>query len=68
MFKESSMTGTGIAIITILEVLFPIFQIDIPKETITSGVLGIISGIGFLLAFWGQVRRKDLAFGIFRKP
>ena len=61
------MAGTGVAIVTILEVLFPIFGIELPEGSIEAGVFGFGAGIGWLLLIWGQVRRRDLKFGIFRK-
>lgn len=60
------MTGTGL-IITVAQVLFAAFGVEYDPESLAAAANGLVTFIGFILVVWGQLRRKDLKFGLFRK-
>ena len=66
MFLNTSMAGVGM-VITVLSFLAKYFQLDLDEGQITEGVKAIVMGVGFLWLVWGQIRRKDLDFGLLRK-
>lgn len=66
MFSSVSMTATG-AIIVILEQVAKLIGLDLPENTIGNMVDALVTLVGSVLLIWGQLRRKDLAGGIFRK-
>lgn len=65
-FNEKSMAGVGVAI-TLLTLASKYFGLDIDEGAITEGITAIAQGIGFVLIVIGQVRRKDLKFGMVRR-
>ena len=66
MFTGTSMTGVGV-VISILAFIAKYFQLDLDEGVITEGVSSIVQGVAFILVVWGQVRRKDLDWGLKRK-
>ena len=66
MFTNVSMTGTGITIV-LIETILRVMGIEFPDYSVTETVNGIISAGGFVFLVWGQMRRKDITWGIFRK-
>ena len=60
------MAGTG-AIITIVVMFAKLLGIEIAESEIQKGVEGLIAMIGLVLLIVGQLRRKDLTLGLFRK-
>lgn len=66
MFTETSMTGTGM-IITVLVFGAQWLGINFDQSTATVFVKDAVEVIGIVLAVWGQLRRKDLSMGLFRK-
>ena len=65
MFSSVSMTGVG-AIVTLIEALLRVFEVEIAEGSVSAGVNGLVSFVGLVLMVWGQVRRKDLKFGLLR--
>lgn len=61
-----SLTGVG-AIITILNTILPLVGIDLPDGALEGVVDAVVTLVGFGLLIYGQLRRKDLEYGIFRK-
>ena len=61
-----SITGIGV-IITVLDAILPLVGVRLEPGTVSSAINGIVSFVGFILLVWGQVRRKDLKYGFFRK-
>ncbi len=67
MFEKVSMTGTGGAIVILLQVIFPLLGIEIDGSVIEQSVAAIMTLTGSVLLIVGQVRRKDMLGGIIRK-
>ena len=59
------MTGTGI-IITLLEYSLTAMNVNFEAGSVSSFVNSVVVVVGFIFAVWGQLRRKDLSFGLFR--
>ena len=66
MFNNVSMTGTGL-IILIVENLLRLMGIEFPEGSVASAMNGLLAIIGLLAVVWGQLRRKDLKAGFVRK-
>ena len=66
MFEKVSMTGTGIAVYVLIEVL-SYFNVVVDNATLTAGVVGIVSVASLVLAIFGQLRRKDMKRFLLRK-
>lgn len=60
------MTGSGLLILIILFILgqFGILATDTQLVQYLSDIAVIA---GWLFTIWGQLRRKDLSFGLFRR-
>lgn len=67
IFNSVSKAGIGIAIISVLKVIFPLFGIDVPEESWASVAEAIGTIIGFVLMIYGQLDRKDLVAGVVRR-
>lgn len=67
MFEKISMTGTGASIVLLLQVFFPLFGIEFSPVEIESLVAAGFTLVGSVLLIVGQLRRKDLFLGLFRK-
>lgn len=65
MFATKSMTGTGLAIIAV-EYLLTAMNISFEAGSVAAFVNGIVTVVGFVWIVWGQLRRKDLSWGMFR--
>jgi len=61
-----SLTGVG-AVITVIEAILKWFNIEVAEGTVAAGVNGAVSFAGLVLIVWGQLRRKDVHLGIFKK-
>lgn len=66
MFANVSMTGTGIVVYIIGLVLFH-SGINFDAGQLEGAVQGAFTLGGFLMMIWGQVSRKDLSWGFWRK-
>lgn len=66
MFNGTSMAGSGL-IITLIETILKLTGVEFPDGSVSAGINGIIAFVGLILLVWGQVRRKDLKFGLIRK-
>jgi len=66
MFDKTSLAGSG-WIFLILGLLARFFELDLDEGAITETGTAVVLVISFLGALWGQFRRKDLTFGLFRK-
>jgi len=67
MFKDYSMAGTGGAVLVLLEVVLPIFGVDLPDGTLAATGAAIMTIVGTVLLVIGQLRRPDMKFGLIRK-
>ena len=67
MFNTVSMTGTGGAIVVLLQVILPLFGVDLQKFDVPQIVEALTTIVGAVLLIWGQIRRKDMVAGIIRK-
>lgn len=73
MFNNHSMTGVGLAVIVITTILnfFGIVPAVDQVSKIIGDILTVIDDcaivVGWLLTIWGQLRRTDLTFGLWRK-
>lgn len=73
MFNNHSMTGVGLAVIIITTILnfFGIVPAVDQVSKIIGDILTVIDDcaivVGWLLTIWGQLRRTDLTFGLWRK-
>lgn len=65
MFTNLSMTGSGIAI-ALVEYLLTVMNVKFEAGSVASFVNSIIVAVSFIFVVWGQMRRKDLSFGLFR--
>lgn len=59
------MTGIGIVTLIILA-LFNSMGIEADSGTITAALEGLVTFVAWAFTIWGQVRRKDLDFGLWR--
>lgn len=66
MFKNVSMTGTGL-VITLIQTLLTLFGFEFETDSLAAGINGLVAFFGFIFLIWGQLRRKDLSFGLIRK-
>lgn len=66
MFKSISLTGSGMAVL-VIGVVARSLELDLDEGNITELAQAFALVIGFLGAVGGQVRRKDLSWGLFRK-
>lgn len=62
-----STTAIGIAIVTVLQVILPLFGLQVPEGSLTQSVQGVITLIGLVVAIVGQIKRKDMKYGLIRK-
>jgi len=60
-----SIAGVG-AIGTTVELALHAFNVQLPEGSIASLLNGLATVVSVCLLIYGQVRRKDLRFGIFR--
>lgn len=65
MFATTSMTGTGL-VVFILSNLFMYWGIDFDTGELTEMVNKIILALGAIMTMYGQIRRKDLKWGLWR--
>lgn len=61
-----SKAGIG-AIMLIIQAIGRLLGIDLPDTTIVQVTEAIWTIVEFVLLIWGQLGRKDLVAGIFRK-
>mgnify|MGYP001571767529 FL=1 len=66
VFNSTSMVGTGL-IIVLIELVLKLFGVELPEGSVAKTVNDLVSGIGGILVIWGQLRRQDLRWGLFRK-
>lgn len=66
MFTQYSMTGVGL-VITLIETILSLLGVQFEAGSVTAAVNGLAVSVGFILLVWGQLRRKDLSFGLKRK-
>lgn len=61
-----SLTGTGI-LITLIEYALRFLGLEFEEGSVAAAVNGLVVFVGFVLVIVGQLRRKDLRFGLVRK-
>jgi len=66
-FENYSKTGVGLVIVTVIELIIPLTGIKVPEGTAAGVVNTIAAFVGYVLLFYGQWDRKDLANGLKRK-
>lgn len=57
---KTSLTGIGAVIVTVLNLVFPLFNIDVESSQVESFVVQTLNIIGFITLIWGQARRPDV--------
>lgn len=62
-----SLTGVGIIVFVLMQVL-SYFNIVVPQTDVQAVVEAAIQIGSFLAIAYGQYRRKDLQYGLFRTP
>jgi uncharacterized membrane protein len=67
MFTKVSKAGLGMYIVVITNVIGYLLGVNLDVNTTTDAVFYILNAIGAVLWLIGQLSRKDLNFGIFRK-
>lgn len=67
MFSTLSRAGLGAAVVTILNVVFPLLGVEVPEGSVAATAEAVGQVIGFVLLVWGQLGRKDLDYGVVRK-
>jgi len=65
-FKTVSMTGTGIVVELLLWAV-EYFNLTVGGGEVEAGVKGLFAFLGLAFIIVGQVRRKDMKFGLVRK-
>jgi hypothetical protein len=66
MFKNVSMTGTGLLVLLAMYVA-SLLGLDFSESQATVFIEKSLEIAGILMTLFGQVSRKDLKFGLFRK-
>lgn len=66
MFNTLSMAGTGGAGLVIEQTL-KLLGFDFPEGAVGKALDGLTTFVFFVLLIWGQLRRKDLKWGMVRK-
>lgn len=66
-FQITSKAGVGALLVTVLVLILPMLGIEAKEDGIMEVVDAIGTVAGFVLLVWGQVDRKDLNMGLFRK-
>ena len=66
MVTKVSKAGTGMYI-TALSGILTIIGIDIDEGLLTEAFIAVLQGAGALLWVYGQIARKDMEWGMFRK-
>ena len=61
-----SLTGVGL-LVTLVEMALKHFGLLFPEGTVLAAINGLITFVGFVAIVFGQMRRKDLHFGLVRK-
>ena len=69
MFQNVSKTGVGFVgiIVFVLILIGQTFGISIAEADATTFAQNVIGVIGFVLALYGQFKRRDLVGGLLRK-
>ena len=66
-FSNLSKGGIGMYIVVSAAIL-QVAGLDLDSGQLTEAVLAVANGIGAVLWIVGQILRKDLSWGLFRKP
>lgn len=64
--NKVSIAGAGLVVL-LIEMTLRILNITVPDGSVSDAMNGLITVVGFVLLVWGQLRRKDLHFGIIHK-
>jgi len=64
-FKKHSMAGTGM-IVALLAYVARWQGLDLDEANLTENVVRLMEVVGYIMAIFGQVKRKDLNMGLFR--
>lgn len=67
MFNTTSMTGSGIVVYFLVAFLQALGVVDANENDISRYVVNGIEIASYIMMAWGQIRRKDLAWGFWRK-
>lgn len=66
MFNNVSMTGSGVIVYIIAFALSYFGVLNVDNSQIARAVEAASQVIGFLMIVWGQIRRNDLQYGLWR--
>lgn len=61
------MTGVGLLVLAIRHFLVTAFAIDVDQDTLTKAVVGLVDFVSYVWIIYGQIRRDDLRWGLWRK-
>lgn len=63
---NTSLTGLGAVIVTLLNLVLPLFGFDVDAGTVEGLAVSILNIVGFVTLIYGQWRRKDTKGFIFK--
>lgn len=66
MFTTISKAGIGLYTVVVVNLL-RLVGVEIEEGTLTEAIYYVLNAFGAILFVIGQVSRKDLSWGIFRK-
>lgn len=64
---NTSLTGIGAVIVTLLNMVLPMLGFNVEAGTTEGLVVSIVNVIGFVTLIYGQWRRKDTKHFIFKQ-
>lgn len=64
---NTSITGMGAVVVTILNFVLPTMGFDVPAGTVEGLVVSVVNVIGFVMLLYGQWRRGDVKNFIFKQ-
>ena len=67
MFTNLSKAGFGMYI-AVAATILKTLGLDLDEGNLTEAIFAVVQGAGALVWIIGQLMRKDLSWGVFRKP
>lgn len=65
--KTTSLTGIGAVIVTVLNLVLPLFGFDVDAGTVEGLAVSLVNIAGFVTLIYGQWRRPEVEGFIFKK-
>jgi uncharacterized membrane protein len=66
MNNSFSLTGVSL-LVYFISMLISRWGVIVPDETLLAAINGLVAFFSFVGIVWGQLRRKDVEFGIYKK-